>query len=111
MLLSTNRLVRRRGRVSRMAARLFESERGILVRGLSFDFTLGKVKEYGELSGGEKQPHLFAVSPVKEGWLLIGVPANMSRYNFHNLACWLTGVTDDPEHATDVIAVSFAGSD
>jgi len=94
-----------------MTAKLFESERGILVRGLSLDFTLGKVKEYGELTGGEKQPHLFAVSRVEEGWLLVGVPANMTRYNFHNLACWMLGVRDDPEHATGVIAVSFAGSE
>lgn len=94
-----------------MNARQFETSRGILVRGLSLDFAAGKVVEYGELTGGEKQPHQLALSAVERGWILVGVPANMTRYNFHNLACWFLGVTGDSEHATDVIAVSVPEGD
>jgi hypothetical protein len=89
----------------------FQTTRGILVRGLSLDFTVNKVVEYGNLTGGKKQPHLFAVSPVEQGWVLLGVPANMTRYNFHNLACWFLGLSEDAERATDVVAVSTSNSD
>ncbi len=80
---------------------MFESNRGILLYHVPIEYIYRKIRDYPVFKG-KKKPVTLGVSNLDSGWVLVGIPSEMPRYDFHNLACWFFGESDDLEpHASD----------
>lgn len=84
----------------------YRGSRGIYVRDVPPSVAVAKLSAYGGLLGGRKTPHAFVVSEAQGGWLVIGVPAALSAYHFHNLLIWMTGLPEDAVRPGRVLAVN-----
>ncbi|MDD6793995.1 MAG: DUF2185 domain-containing protein [Clostridiaceae bacterium] len=77
----------------------------IVVKNTSEDYVLSYMKEFGELTLGDKKIYEFIyyiLNRNDNNFIIIKCPENMDFYNFHNLAEWFYGCGEDKNNEPDL---------
>lgn len=77
-----------------------EYSKYIVVKNTSEKFVLSYMKEFGEISAGDKILYEFKyyiIDNDQDNFVIIKCPDNMDFYNFNNLAAWFYGYDENEE--------------
>jgi hypothetical protein len=91
---------------------IFRGTDVIYVKGASLSFIQNQLKEFGTLDlvyPDTNTAYEFIILDEIDDWILIGVPSNLSKFLFHDLTLWMTGIK--PTHRPQKIIGCSTGNE